>query len=142
MTIRDNGPVKVGIQNGKMCILKNSSSFFVETGKQLYRSFKKEDERERALMYKSIGPVKIFVYRNNDFFAKKDWLLYKHFGKTRSIPCGRCKEESEMCCCLSPTKENSYISADGKSIICKVCGNVHVLSSSIIDEIKDGWGDF
>lgn len=79
------------------------------------------------------------ITRDSNFWARKDWLLYKYFKKRRMIPCGRTKTTSYLCCCLSPNDKNSYISEDGHEIRCKVCNSLHVLSSNPIKSITDIW---
>lgn len=91
----------------------------------------------------NFGLFKISIKRNEYVFAKLDWLLYKLFRKRRKIPCGRTKKDKYLCCCLTPNDKNSEIVDSGHKIICKVCGNLHVLSSEIMTDINRGaWREF
>ena len=73
----------------------------------------------------------IEIYRNAEFFAKVEWMLYKIFKIKRSMPCGRTRKENYLCCELTPTVKNSYVEFDdyGFEIKCKVCGNSHMMST-------------
>lgn len=77
------------------------------------------------------------IKRDEFFWAKIDWYLYKFFRIKRSIPCGRTKKTKYLCCCLYPDNKNSYISKDKHKIICKVCGGVHHISSKKIININE-----
>lgn len=85
--------------------------------------------------------IRINTHRDEYFWAKIDWLLYKFFGKTRSIPCGRTKKDSFLCCCLPTNDKTCYISDDKHKIICKVCGHTHVMCNYIIKNISDKWNE-
>lgn len=54
----------------------------------------------------------IEIYRNAEFFAKVEWVLYKVFKIKRSVPCGRTRKENYLCCELTPTVKNSYVEFD------------------------------
>lgn len=71
-------------------------------------------------------------------------FIYKYLGITRKRPCGRSKSDSYLCCMKIPNNENSYVVNDGNRhvIICKVCGCVHVSSSTALDsDVKKAWSD-
>lgn len=83
-------------------------------------------------------PFKIKIQRNPYFFANVQWILFKLFGIKRTYPCGRSKKESYLCCC-QPYKniaKKVYLSEDKKSIICKVCGSIIMLSNEPIESIE------
>ena len=82
------------------------------------------------------------IYRNERSFAKISWFIYKYFNIKRKIPCGQLKRNKMMYCALFPSKENSVVINDGNTheIRCKVCGSIHMMSSSYIDpENTDDW---
>lgn len=91
-----------------------------------------------------ILPIKI--YRNNEFFANLQWLLYKYLHIKRTIPCGRTKRDSYLCCELYATRENSLIINEGDTheIRCKVCGSCHMGSSQYInaDDFESIWSEW
>lgn len=79
------------------------------------------------------------ITRDEFFWAKIDWYLYKYLKIKRKIPCGRTRKTQHYCCCLIPNEKNSYISKDRHEIKCKVCGNSHMFSSGIIKNINKIW---
>lgn len=81
------------------------------------------------------------IQRDEHKFAEIEWLLYKWLGIKRKYPCGRGKGDSYLCCSLIPNEENSIIVNEGNTheIRCKVCGNVHMMSSNFIKSIDEMW---
>ena len=81
------------------------------------------------------------VTKNEVAFARAEWLLFKLFGIKRKYPCGRDKKSSYLCCVLTPNEENSVVINDGKTheVRCRVCGSVHMISSSAINNLNESW---
>jgi hypothetical protein len=79
------------------------------------------------------------INRNDKVFAKISWILYRLFGIKRTMPCGRTKRTSYLCCDLPPNPKNSYIINDDitHEVRCKVCDSVHMMSSNHISEITE-----
>lgn len=78
-------------------------------------------------------PFYVCFGRNEYFFAKMQWFLYKKFNKTRIIPCGRTRKNSYLCCCQPIEKEYCYLSEDKKRVYCKCCNHERVSSNRAID---------
>ena len=96
--------------------------------------------RKRQKERRHLFPLGISIYRDEYFFAKLEWFLYKFFGKKRDIPCGRKKGEDRMCCCQPWIDERVYIvdsSSNETVAICKCCGKVRATSNSHFDSLKD-----
>ena len=81
----------------------------------------------------------IYVEKNKQFFAEIDWLLYKFFGKRRSVPCGRSKKDDYLCCSQPLKTERVYFSEDKTECYCKVCGHLKALSNKPLDP-EHIWG--
>lgn len=79
------------------------------------------------------------ITRDDYFWAKIDWFLYKYLKIKRKYPCGRTKKNKDFCCCLTPDEKNSYITKDKHEIRCKVCGSVRMISSEPIKNINAMW---
>lgn len=77
-------------------------------------------------------PIKIYISRNEKFFAKIEWFLYKHFGIKRTIPCGQTKK---YIYCAQPTdEEHCYYSKEDKTEVrCKCCNTVKIMSNRPIN---------
>ena len=82
-------------------------------------------------------PIEIYVSKNNEFFAEISWLLYKYFGKKRTLPCGQ--KEKYIYCAQPMDLERVYFSEDKRECYCKVCDSVRIRCSHPLDE-KDPWG--
>ena len=78
-------------------------------------------------------PIEVYINRNTHFFAEIEWFLYKHFRKTRAIPCGRTKNDKYLCCCQPMERERVILSADKTECYCKVCGSIRIRSNHPID---------
>ena len=86
-------------------------------------------------------PINIYIEKNRRFFAEVDWILYKIFGKTRTIPCGRTKKDKYLCCNQPLDKNRMYLTEDKKECYCKVCNSTRILSNQPID-LDNIWGEF
>ena len=78
-------------------------------------------------------PLAINISKNEYFFAKIEWFLYKYFNKMRSIPCGRTKKDKFLCCCQPLDKEHCYLSSDKTEAYCKCCGHLKLMSTEKIN---------
>lgn len=78
-------------------------------------------------------PFYVCFGKNEYFFAKMQWLLYKKLNKMRSIPCGRTKKDKFLCCCQPLDKEHCYLSSDKHGAYCKCCGHIKFTSNKKID---------
>ena len=68
------------------------------------------------------------------------WLLFKCFFLQRTIPCGRTKKDSYLCC-QQPMKNNRvYFTPDYKCCYCKVCNSVRIMANRPINPL-DPWDD-
>lgn len=83
------------------------------------------------------------INRNDNFFGKIHWHLFKIFNIKRTIPCGRTKNNAYLCCVLLPNEENSYIINDDftHEIRCKVCNSIHISSNHYVDfdDAQEDW---
>jgi hypothetical protein len=86
-------------------------------------------------------PFYISVGKNEYFFAKLQWLLFKKFGIKRSIPCGRTEKDRYLCCCLPLEKEYVYLNKDKTKAYCKCCGSLRIMSNRPID-LNNLWGNY
>ena len=79
-------------------------------------------------------PVNIYIDRNEKFFAKIEWFLYKYFNIKRTIPCGQTKENKYLYCAQPIDYEHCYYSKEDKTEIrCKCCDKVKIMSNRPID---------
>ena len=83
--------------------------------------------------------IYISAERNHKFFAKIEWLLYKKFGKTRNISCGRTKKDAYLNCYQPLDEEHCYLNEDETEAYCKCCGKIKMLSNHKIN-LKDPYG--
>ena len=81
----------------------------------------------------------ITIYRNDEAFAKLHWLLFKLFKIKRTIPCGRRKDESYLCCMLFENEDNSYLIYDeyGYKVKCKCCDSIHISGNGHPKTLKE-----
>lgn len=89
----------------------------------------------------NLFPLKIHIYRNNLFFADIQWILYKKFKKKRTIPCGRIKKTSFLCCCQPIDSEHCYYNDNHTEVYCKCCDSIRITSNTIIDLDSNTWND-
>lgn len=82
-------------------------------------------------------PFYISIGKNEYFFAKLQWILYKKFGIKRSIPCGRTEKDKYLCCCQPIDSKHCYLSKDRKRAFCKCCNSERILSSNPIENLDD-----
>jgi hypothetical protein len=79
-------------------------------------------------------PIEIYINRNHTFFANIEWLLYKKFRKTRTIPCGRFKKDKYLCCCQpNIDEEHCYYNKDHTKVYCKCCNSLRMMGNHPID---------
>lgn len=78
-------------------------------------------------------PFEVYIDINKRFFAEVDWFLYKHFGKKRTVPCGRSKKDKYLCCSQPPKADRVYFSDDKTEGYCKVCGHLRIMSNHPLD---------
>ena len=82
---------------------------------------------------KNYLPINISLSLNHRFFAEAQWLMYKYFHKTRTIPCGRFQKDKYLCCCQPIIKERVYLSDDETEVFCKVCNHCRIRSNQKIN---------
>lgn len=78
-------------------------------------------------------------------YAKFQWLLFKLFGKRPKAPCGHTKNAVGYYCHLPMNVKYCDIINDRErhEVVCKCCGEIHMLSSSYIDpNDEDSWLSF
>lgn len=93
--------------------------------------------RKRPKKRRHLFPLGISIYRDEYFFAKLEWFLYKLFGKKRDIPCGRKKNEKYLCCCQPLKEDRIYYNSDRTKAYCKCCGSIRLICSSPIKSIDE-----
>ena len=69
----------------------------------------------------------------NELIVEIQWLEYKYFHKTRTIPCGRTKQNKYLCCCQPFIPKRMYLSENKEECYCKVCNYIKISANHSID---------
>lgn len=78
--------------------------------------------------------VDIYVHRNEKFFAKIQWFLYKHFDIKRTVPCGQTKKNKYLWCAQPTDEVHCYYSKEDKTEVrYKCCNQLKIMSNQPID---------
>lgn len=79
-------------------------------------------------------PINIYINRNEKFFARIQWFLYKHFNIKRTIPCGQTKKNKYLYCAQPTDEEHCYYSKEDKTEVrCKCCNKLKIMSNRPIN---------
>lgn len=89
-------------------------------------------------MIKDWFPLRVYIHRNEYFFANVQWLLFKWFGKKRTISCGRTKKDKHLCCCQPLVEDRVYFNEDRTQVYCKCCDSIRLWTTKPI-KLNDRW---
>lgn len=92
-------------------------------------------------MSKDWFPLRVYIHRNEHFFANIQWILFKLFKKKRKISCGRTKKDYYLCCCQPLVEDRVYFNEDRTKAYCKCCDSIRIMSTKPLAHDDRHWED-